>query len=38
VLDEAILAAMHKLDRVFNRDDVIVPLQVSKIHHRREGG
>ena len=38
VLHQAILAAMHKLDRIFDRDDVIVPLQVRVIHHRRERG
>ena len=38
MLHEAVLAAMHELDRVFDRDDVIVPLKIRVIHHRRERG
>ena len=38
MLHETILAAMHKFDRIFDRDDVVVPLQVRVIHHRRERG
>jgi hypothetical protein len=38
VLNETILAAMHELNRVLDGDDVIVPLQVRVIHHRRQGG
>ena len=38
MLHQAILAAMHELDRVFDRDDVIVPLHVGVIHHRRQRG
>src|SRR3954469_4477447 len=38
MLDEAILATMYKLNRVFHRDDVIVSLQIRVIHHGRERG
>ena len=38
VVHEAILAAMHKLDRIFDRDDVIVALHIRVIHHRRQRG
>ena len=38
MLHQAVLAAMHKFNRVFHRDDVIVAMQVRVIHHRRQGG
>ena len=38
MLNETVLAAMHEFDRIFDRDDVIVPLQVGVIDHRRERG
>ena len=38
MLHQAILAAMHKFDRIFHRDDMVVPLQVRVIHHRSERG
>ena len=38
VLHEAVLAAMHELDRILDRDDVVLPLQIRVIHHRRERG
>ena len=38
MLDQAILAAMHKFNRVFDRDNVVMPLHVGVIHHRRQGG
>ena len=38
MLHQAILAAMHELDRILDRDDVIVPVQIGVIDHRRERG
>ena len=38
MLHQAILAAMHEFDRVFHRDDVVVPLDVGVIHHGGESG
>src|SRR5262245_50803823 len=38
MLHETALAAMHKLDRILDRDNVIVPVQIGVIHHRRERG
>ena len=38
VVDEAVLALVHELDRVFHRDDVVVAVLVGVIHHRRERG
>ena len=29
---------MHEFDRVLDRDDVVLPLQIRIIHHRRQGG
>ena len=36
MLHQAVLAAMHKFNRIFHRDDVVVPLEVGVIHHRRQ--
>ena len=38
MLHQAVLASMHKFNRIFDRDDVIVPLQIRVIHHRRQRG
>src|SRR5438093_9481175 len=36
MLNETVLTAMNKLNRVFDRDDVIVAMEVHVIDHRRE--
>src|SRR5579862_3903482 len=36
MIDETLLAAMNKLDRVFHRDDVILAMEIRVIDHRRE--
>ena len=38
VIDQRLLAAMHKLDRILDRDDVILAMQIRVIDHRRERG
>ena len=38
MLHQAILAAMHKFDRIFHRDDMVVALKVGVIHHGSECG
>ena len=34
----AILTAMHKFDRIFHRDDVVLAVQIGVIDHRSRGG
>ena len=36
LVDEALLVLVHELDRIFDRDDVILPLPVDRIHHRAQ--
>ena len=36
MVDQRLLGAMHELDRILDRDDVILALQVRVIDHRRE--
>ena len=38
MVHQAVLALVHKLDRVLDGDDVIVPVLVGVVHHRRQGG
>ena len=38
VIDQRLLRAMHKLDRILDRDDVIFAVQVRVIDHRGERG
>ena len=38
MLDQAVLAAMNKFDRVLNRYDMILTLQIGIIDHRRQRG
>ena len=33
MLDQAVLASMHKLNRIFDGDNMIVALQIRVIHH-----
>src|SRR5207248_10467011 len=36
MLDEAVLAAMNKLNRIFHGNDVVMALKIGVIHHRGE--
>ncbi len=38
LIDQAVLVLMDELDGVLDGDDVIVPLLVDEVHHRRERG
>ena len=38
MIDETILAAMDKLDWIFDRNDVVLALKIRVIHHRGQGG
>ena len=38
LIDQATLALVNKLDRILDRQDVVVPIVIDVINHGREGG